>query len=682
MRKACLTCLIALFCFGIGPSPAQTRDALRGDLEFARQKVYPALVNISVVTRTYSGGRTVRFPAAGSGVVVSPAGHVLTNYHVAGHAARILCTLPTGETIPARLVAHDSPTDLSVLKLQLDQRPNPGQPLPFATLGDSDALKVGEYVLAVGNPLTLSSSMTLGIVSNPRRVFTNFTGTDLEDLDFGGGEQTGMFTQWIQHDALILPGNSGGPLVNLRGEIVGINTRGGSGVGFATPSNLASRVLNQVLTHGEVRRGWLGVSVMPVSKLRRQQGALVASVVPDSPAARAGIEPGDVLLALDNEPLKIRFFEEVPLFYQQIAMRSAGDKVAVRLLRQGQEETVQATLAPMERFVGEEVELKSLGITVQDVTRPMALARRYPSSDGVLITSLRPGQAVESARPRIVDGDVLVSFDGQPVKDLVALRAAVARASDKKTVAVEVRREQESILTVIKLHEEERPRPGGELPKAWLGVKTQVLTPPVAEALGLGGTKGFRVTEVYPWTAARAAGLQVGDVITALDDEKLEAYRIQDAKDLQQLVESYSVGETAVFHVVRDGQPRTLTVKLEESPLSALDAEKEKEDLLEMTVRAITFMDKIKHHWKEDQTGVLVVECTSGGWANMGGLRPFDLIVKVGDYPVTDLKSFKEAMASVRKEKPEIIQFFVQRGYRTTYVFVEPDWEGPAVKKS
>ncbi|MHC4107032.1 MAG: S1C family serine protease, partial [Planctomycetota bacterium] len=167
----------AVLAFAIAPvlvpgAAAQdlARDALRRDIDFARSKVYPALVNISVVVQIYSGGRAQRFPAAGSGVVISAAGHVLTNFHVAGHTTRITCTLPTGERIDADVIAHDPLTDLSVLKLRLAERPDPTTPLPFATLGDSDALRVGDYVLAMGNPLTLSSSLTLGVVSNPNRV--------------------------------------------------------------------------------------------------------------------------------------------------------------------------------------------------------------------------------------------------------------------------------------------------------------------------------------------------------------------------------------------------------------------------------------------------------------------------------------------------------------------------------
>ena len=219
------------------PAAAKERgeDELRRDMEFAREQVYPALVNIGVVAKVHSGGRSVRFPAAGSGVIVSPAGHVVTNYHVAGEATRIVCRLPSEEVVEAEVVAHDPLTDLSVLRLKLETRADRNAPIPFARIGDSDELTTGDYVLAMGNPLTLSSSMTLGIVSNPKRVFASFTGAEMDELDLGDGQMTGLFTRWIQHDALILPGNSGGPLVNLKGEVVGINELGGGGRGLRHP---------------------------------------------------------------------------------------------------------------------------------------------------------------------------------------------------------------------------------------------------------------------------------------------------------------------------------------------------------------------------------------------------------------------------------------------------------------
>ncbi len=392
--------------------PAPVADSMRQDIENARRAVYPALVNIAVITKFYNGGRAQRAPAGGSGVIVSKEGYVLTNYHVAGNTTRINSTLPDGDALDATVVTHDPLTDLSVLKLDLGRRKRGSPPLPFAVLGDSDNLKVGDYVLAMGNPLMLASSMTLGIVSNTKRVFTDFTGTEMEDMELDGGEKTVLFTRWIQHDALILPGNSGGPLVSLKGEVVGINELGGNGVGFAIPSNIAAAVLKQALAGG-IKRGWLGISVLPVKKLGLDEGALVSAVWPNSPASRAGIKPGDILLSLDGAAVNVRFFEEAPLFYQQIAYLPAGKSVKLTYRRDGAPGSATAVIAPMEKSIGDEDENKTLGVTVQEITEPFARAEEMPDKKGVYVTGVRPSFPFNNAQPPILAGDVVLAIGSE-----------------------------------------------------------------------------------------------------------------------------------------------------------------------------------------------------------------------------------------------------------------------------
>jgi serine protease Do len=355
--------LLAALCLAhAAVAQVDDRVDLRAAIGVAKGKVYPALVNIQVVVQDFQGGRAVRSLRAGSGTIIDVQGHVLTNYHVARDAVRVVCTLPSGQQLRADVVGHDGPTDISVLRLRLADRGQEAGPLPFASLGDSDRVEVGDLVLAVGNPLSLSSSMTLGIVSNTRRVFLSGLGNELEELDFGSGDRTGLFTVWIQHDALILPGNSGGPLVDLEGQIIGVNTRATTGYGFASPANLVKRVVAQIIAHGEVRRGFLGAAFQPVAKLGRDQGAVVAAVVAGSPAAAAGLVPGDVVLALAGEPVVARFFEEIPLLYGRIADLSPDQAVTIDYERDGKRATATATLARMEDYLGREVEMRDFGV--------------------------------------------------------------------------------------------------------------------------------------------------------------------------------------------------------------------------------------------------------------------------------------------------------------------------------
>ncbi len=657
------------------PAAAEDVSKVRADeqVEFARDQVYPALVNIGVVSTGFSGGRMERFPSAGSGVIVSPAGHVLTNFHVAGDSTRLFCRLPSKEQIEAEVVVHDPLTDLSVIKLKLDTRRDRNLPIPYAKLGDSSKLGVGQPVLAMGNPLTLSSSMTLGIVGNPSRVFTSFTGSSMDDMDLGEGQVTGLFTKWIQHDALILPGNSGGPLVNLRGEVVGINELGGSGVGFAIPSNLASYVLNQAMAYGEIRRGWFGVTVFPVEKMGLKRGALVSSLQPGGPAEKAGLVPGDVITAIDGEPVDGVFFEDVPMIYKRLSDFVAGSVATVSYRRAGAEKTADVTVAPMERYLGDEHEIKNVGVSVREITGPMALFRRWPDANGVLVTGVRPGFPADDAKPGLQGGDVVLELDGKPITTWTSFRDIAEKLGKKAGIRVRMRRGNDDLVTVLDTSKKPPESLGAELPKAWLGAATQVVTPDVASALGAKDLRGFRITQVYPGTEAAKAGLKVGDVLTAMNGSALNASRIQDAEVLKRRIENMSVGEDAEFKVVRDGKEQTIKVVLQETPNTAAEAKTATNVGLEFKVRSIVFTDRVENRWPEDQKGVIVTEVTRGGWASLGGLESGDLILRMQEQPVDDIPGFEALVKKLDEAKPETVSIFVRRGYRTNYVFVQQD---------
>ncbi len=662
--------------------PIQSRrpisDTLRRDLERARDRVFPALVNILTVTRYYEGGRAQYGLSGGSGVIVTPGGVVLTNYHVAEDAVRIFCTLSTGERFEARVVTHDPLTDLSILQIQFPQENAGGRRakriLPFAPLGDSDKVQTGDYVLAMGNPLLLSSSVTLGIVSNPRRVFTDVVGSQIEAAEFERGDRSGMLTRWIQHDALILPGNSGGPLVNLRGEVIGINQLGGRGVGFAIPSNIARKVLRQVLQTGTIRRGWLGISVLPVEKLRRQTGALIASVTPESPAERAGLLPGDILLKLDGKPVRVRFLEEVPLVYQQIADLPVGKQVVAELERKGKRLRLTLTVAPMEPYYGQEREFRELGFTAREITRPFAYARKLPRQ-GAYITGIRPGYPLDNAEPSFSVGDVILQVGDRPIRTLSDLQAALAAFKGKELIPITFQRKEEIIISAVRNKPPSEPNPSTELPKPWMGIRTQVITRQVAESLGKPDLKGFRITEVLPWSEASKAGLRVGDIILALNGEPLQASRVQDARDLERRIEQLTIGETATLTILRGEQTLKIAVRLEPTPDSAQTSRIVRQKELEFAVRDVTPMDRMRNRWRPDQMGVIVTEVANGGWAQLGGLRLNDLILAINEQPIRDTKAFQQVMEQILKRRPPVLILFVRRDDDTHFVFLEPDWK-------
>jgi serine protease Do len=339
--------------------------------------------------------------------------------------------------------------------------------------------------------------------------------------------------------------------------------------------------------------------------------------------------------------------------------------------------------------VGEQGELPRLGATVQVITGPMALAHSLPAAGGLLVTGVRPGSPLEAGRPAVVAGDVLLRFAGAPLDRIEDLAAAVETglAGDEDRALVRFRRGREELVTVVTAGEERRRLQGGELPAAWLGVQTQVLTPQIAAALGLPSEGGFRITAVYPTTAAAAAGLAVDDVLVAFDGEPLSAGRQQDREDLRRLVEHRTPGEEVTVGVLRpdggDGatavgpQRLELAVTLDERPAEPGAEDRLREETLEMAVRDVAFSDRLAHDWAADAAGAVVVEVEPGSWAQMAGLRLGDLVLRVDGEPVAGADSFAAAIDGALARRPEVIPLFVRRGQGTHFVFIEPDWPEP-----
>jgi serine protease Do len=369
------------------------------------------------------GSRTPRMPerrerGLGSGVIVRPDGYILTNNHVVEGANQVNAELTDGRTFIAKVVGTDAPSDLAVLKID-------GTNLQTLALGNSDAVRVGDVVLAVGNPLGIGQTVTMGIVSAKGRATGGAGGDGYEDF--------------IQTDAPINQGNSGGALVDTRGELVGINSQilspsgGNIGIGFAIPANMAKNVMTQLIDNGKVQRGMLGVTIQPVTSdiarslgLEHARGALVNNVEAGSPAEKSGVRRGDVITAINGETIK-----DGNSLRNEVSQLLPGSSVKLTIVRDGKEQQVTATLAERkvaaersgQRDEGGAADATGFGMQVEPLTREQAGELGVKTTTGVVVSDVQPsGRAADAGlRP----GDVIVEVDRKPVDSVEALRATL-----------------------------------------------------------------------------------------------------------------------------------------------------------------------------------------------------------------------------------------------------------------
>ncbi|HEX5138876.1 MAG TPA: trypsin-like peptidase domain-containing protein [Planctomycetota bacterium] len=428
MRPAVPFLLLALLLL---PLEATGEDTLEARVLAAKDRVFPALVHIVNVEEGFALGRRQKSVSTGSGFFVDDLGHIVTNYHVAGEGKLLVVTLASKKEVEAKLVAGDPYTDLAVLRVDPKEAFPDGKP-PFATFGDSSRLQEGDFVVAMGSPLSLSRSVSFGIISCRERT--------LDSLEVAGHE-TGKYNTWLQTDAAINPGNSGGPLVDLAGEVVGVNTRAAllaNNIGFAIPSNVVRDVVEALLREGRVPRSDIGVRLQPLGALEHtllassEPGALVAAVDFGSPAAHAGVMPGDVLLALDGEPFAARFEEQLPGLYARIARLKAGTEAKLTLRRGGERMEVPVTPEALGLGLGAETEVAKWGITVRALTPRMRLESGLPDEGGVLVTGVRAGSP---AAAKLEDGDILLVVGGTEIRGLAQFLEAIGGAESPLRIA-------------------------------------------------------------------------------------------------------------------------------------------------------------------------------------------------------------------------------------------------------
>jgi serine protease Do len=408
------------------------------------ERVKPAVVSVFPVhgpSRPTDAPRerAPNAPGSGSGVIIDPQGHIVTNNHVVGEANEVEVRLSDKTKFIAQVIGKDPDTDVALLKVVTDRS------LPYASFGDSGTVKVGQWVLAVGNPFGLDRTVTLGVVSGMGRDNMNLS----------------RYENFIQTDASINPGNSGGPLFNMQGQIIGINTaiiNFAQGIGFAIPSNMTKQVIQQLLARGKVVRGWLGVGIQPVTAelgtkfgVNEGEGVLVNEVFENDPAARAGMKPGDIITKLDGKTV-----DTPNLLSRLIAGLEPGATTHIEVVRDGKrqilsvaltekrENAVVASVPPSRSDV-------KLGIDVQDLSVELAEKFKLKDAKGVLIAKVDQGSIAQAEGLR--EGDLIKEVNRSEVSSVGEFTAAVTRVKRGETILLRVLRESRAFYVVLKTTE-------------------------------------------------------------------------------------------------------------------------------------------------------------------------------------------------------------------------------------
>lgn len=396
------------------------------------RQVRSAVVNISTVSVDKAAGTPGAAPlegdeaarSVGSGFIISPDGHVVTNNHVVDRARQITVRLSDGRELAAEVVGKDPSTDLALLRLKDKKLTD----LPFVYLGDSDALEVGDWVVAIGNPFGLDHSVSHGMISAKERVIG-----------------VGVFDDFIQTDALINPGNSGGPLFNMRGEVVGVNTAvvsRGQGIGFAVPVNMVKDLLPNLQVNGRLARGWLGVVIreQPIGNTPGSRGAVVQEVYRGSPAAMAGLRPGDRVLSVNDRPI-----ESYLQLLRRVAILAPGSEAVLSVLRGSGTREQKLRVKLSERPAPEVLKVLSstdvsvpLGLLVQDITAEVARTTGFAAGTGAYVAGILPGSPAEEAGLKA--GDLITEVNRRRVSDQQSYQAVIEVAPAGKDVLVRYQR--------------------------------------------------------------------------------------------------------------------------------------------------------------------------------------------------------------------------------------------------
>ena len=660
----------------VATAPAGVRASDAARISAARDRVLPVVVSILTVREDHSQGEPVLSVSSGSGTVVTPQGHIATNAHVTENGKSFRVVFADGRELPARLVGTDTLSDLAVLQAL----PPAPETFAYAEFAATLELQPGDTVLAMGAPWGLSNSMSAGVVNNPRRLLVSLFDDEADyENRLGADQPTGRYYAWIQHDAAIAPGNSGGPLVDLSGRIVGVNTRGtlfGGDLAFAIPGPDAGEVVRALVANGRIERTHLGFRLRSLKGTGLREGVLVNAVQRGSAAEKAGLLAGDRILTLQGSAVSALQPVDVPALQRRLAELPVGADVVLGIDRTGKrsEVSLSAQRLPDDRI--DEHAFTPFGLSLAEMTPALSRRRNLDEASGLIVTGIRPGGPGAIARPALAQGDVIRRINGRAVATHAALAAVAGQpAVDGKPLVVEFQRASEQrVAVLVPIHGDRVRTPLPELAKAWAGVEVQPVTASLARDLGL-AAPGFRIIRTYPGSPLAAAGARVGDLLTTLDGEPLRAANENSADGFHQRVRDLPIGSATRFEALRDGQPKVFALTLAESPVDTPGLRTLALTLLRAQLREIGFYDRAARRLPAGQAGVVVDGVEAGGPAGLAHLGGGDIIISLGGVPVRDLTGLAQALdAALAQGNGSVVPLQVIRGGETRILYLERYW--------
>jgi serine protease Do len=420
----------------------QLFDDLQRMIVSVSDAIKPSVVHIEVVKKTGQ----IKYKTLASGLIVDKRGFILTNEHVVDDAQSVTVTLPSKIEYPAEIIGVDKQTDLALIKTVTTEE------LTVAKLGNSDQVEVGEWVIAVGNPYGFDRTVSFGIVSGKGRVLPNMPG------------ENQLINDFIQTDAAIDPGSSGGPLVNLNGEVIGINSIGfGRGQGFTIPINTADEVKEKLLASGTIERGWMGVAVQPLSRDYARyygrpelEGILVSDVVSGSPADSAGILSGDIITSYRGQKVSAEKEEDLNKFQTMVSQSDMGKPVMLKIVREGRDTTVSVNISMQPKVKADEFET-DYGFTVKEITDALYQQYMLDNKDGVLVSFVEVGGVASTAL--LDEGDVITKVEKSPISTLDDFKRSLEQVKDEQQIMLTVTRGKNKRFVLLLPKKEEQAGP-------------------------------------------------------------------------------------------------------------------------------------------------------------------------------------------------------------------------------